>query len=286
MSTTLVQGMARIPALGWIIDSVGTLIPYLFVIAAFTFAYIFVPNTRVRLGPAIVGALVAGVLWQSVGWGFASFMVGSTKYAAVYSGFAILILFMIWLYLAWLILLVGASIAFYQQHPEYLKLPQAQAAGPGNRARERLGLLSLCLIAKQHFEGAPPLSAEQLATRFGTTPDWVHDTLWLLQDKGLLVALNSTPETYLPAQAPERITVHAALTALCRIDERPHTSGPATPLEQAVTEVFTAVERATTETLHGLTIRDLVLGGAPDRLHRPGSIKHPTSLANDVETPH
>jgi membrane protein len=92
LNTSLVLSMAKIPVLGWIIDTGGTLLPYFFAIAAFTFVYVFVPNTRVRLGPAVVGAIVAGVLWQSIGWGFAFFMVGSTNYAAIYSGFAILIL--------------------------------------------------------------------------------------------------------------------------------------------------------------------------------------------------
>ena len=47
-------------------------------------------------------------------------MASSSKYAAIYSGFAILVLFMIWLYVSWLVLLFGASVAFYVQHPEYL----------------------------------------------------------------------------------------------------------------------------------------------------------------------
>ena len=258
MSTTLVQGMAHIPALGWIIDSVGTLIPYLFVISAFTFAYLFVPNTRVRLGPAMVGALVAGILWQSIGWGFASFVVGSTKYAAIYSGFAILLLFMIWLYLAWLILLIGASIAFYQQHPEYLNSLSDQRQGPGHRVKEWIGLYSLCLIAKHHFEGAPPPSVEQLALRLGTMPEPVQQTLDLLQAQGLLIALNSSPESYLPAIAPENIKVQTVLSALRRNDEQPPEQ-LSTPLAQALADVFSMVEEATAERLHGLTLRELVL---------------------------
>ena len=49
---------------------------------------------------------------------FAVFVATSTRYSAIYSSFAILILFMIWLYVSWLTLLVGASVAFYRQHPE------------------------------------------------------------------------------------------------------------------------------------------------------------------------
>jgi membrane protein len=259
MSNQMVQDLAHISVLGWIIDSVGALIPYLFVIAAFTFAYLFVPNTRVRLGPAITGAIVAGVLWQSIGWGFASFVVGSTKYAAIYSGFAILILFMIWLYLAWLILLIGASIAFYQQHPEYLNLPRSKAACPGNRMREWIGLYSLAQIARQHFNGAPPLGAEYLAGRLGVSPQPVQEAIDLLQDQGLLVPLNADPETYLPARAAETLPLDAILAALRRSDERMPIEQASAPLEQAVDGLIKALERAHTQNLEGLTLRDLIL---------------------------
>ena len=76
-------------------------------------------------------ALSAAFSGRAVGWGFASFIVASTKYAAIYSGFAILILFMSWLYLNWLILLVGAEVSFYKQ------IPSAPFALCGHRYPER-----------------------------------------------------------------------------------------------------------------------------------------------------
>ena len=260
MSSGLVQELTTVPVLGWMIETAGRLIPYLFIIAAFTFVYVFVPNTRVRAGSALVGALVAGALWQTIGWGFAFFVVNSTKYAAIYSGFAILILFMIWLYLAWLILLVGASIAFYQQHPEYLRLPARGTNHVGNRQRERLGLLAMCLIAKRHFEGTPAPSAELLASELKMPMTPVADCLELLLNKGLIIAVGSNPETYLPGRAPERIELQTVLDVLRRTDEKPDplTLGPAPG--QSVAEILAAVEQAKARTLNGLTVRDLLLG--------------------------
>ncbi len=119
-SQRVVQALAGFAPLGAIVGGIGRLVPYLLVIAAFAFVYRYMPNTKVRLRAALIGAVVAGVLWQSVGWGFAAFVAGSAKYTAVYAGFAIVVLSMIWLYLSWLIVLLGASLAFYVQHPEYL----------------------------------------------------------------------------------------------------------------------------------------------------------------------
>lgn len=259
MSSGLVQELTTVPVLGWMIDTAGRLIPYLFIIAAFTFVYVFVPNTRVRVGSALVGALVAGFLWQTTGWGFASFVVNSTKYAAIYSGFAIVILFMIWLYLAWLILLVGASIAFYQQHPEHLRLLTRETTQVGSWRRERLGLLAMCLIAKRHFEGTPAPSADLLAGELKMPTAAVVDSLDLLLNKGLIVALGATPETYLPGRAPERIEVQTVLDALRRRDEKPDPLllGPAPG--QGVGEILAALEQASALALNGLTVRDLLL---------------------------
>ena len=172
MNNSVVQALVKLPGLAWVVESIGTLVPYLFVIAAFTFVYKFVPNTRVRLGSAAVGALVAGFLWQTIGWGFASFVVTSAKYAAIYSGFAILVFFMIWLYVAWLILLVGASIAFYHQHPEYLTL-RSRDARLSNRLKERLALSAMYLITQSHFRGTSPWTAEGLAKHLAVPTDAV-----------------------------------------------------------------------------------------------------------------
>ena len=84
---------------------------YIIVCAAFIFLYIFIPNTRVKFKSALIAGLMAGILWETAGWAFAVFVVTSTKYAAVYSGFAILLMFMIWLYVSGLILLVGVQIS-------------------------------------------------------------------------------------------------------------------------------------------------------------------------------
>ncbi len=118
------------------------------------------PNTRVRLGSALVGATVAGLLWGSVGWAFASFVVTSTKYTAVYSAFATLVFFMIWLYLSWMILLIGATIAFYHQNPE------AAAAGHAGaelspRLKEKLALLVMMLVGRRRYDGGSARSTER-----------------------------------------------------------------------------------------------------------------------------
>lgn len=112
-SNTVVRHLLELEPFGSLMVLAGKLIPYLMVVIAFTVCYLFIPNTRVRPGAALTGGLVAGVLWETVGKLFASFVAGSANYTAIYSGFAVVLLGMFWLYISWLILLLGAQVAYY-----------------------------------------------------------------------------------------------------------------------------------------------------------------------------
>ncbi|HID49397.1 MAG TPA: YihY/virulence factor BrkB family protein, partial [Chromatiales bacterium] len=154
--TTVFQALMEHPLLGWIYELVAYLLPYGIMTIAFSFIYVLFPNTRVKLSAAIVGGLVASILWQLSGWVFATFVVNSAKYTAIYSVFATLIIFLIWLYLNWLILLVGCSIAFYTQHGEYRNL-RTRLVWLSNRVREKMGLYIMALVGRHHYRKQPPL---------------------------------------------------------------------------------------------------------------------------------
>lgn len=150
----------------------GKLLPFVLVIAAFTFVYMLVPNTRVQFRSAFYGAVVAGVLWQALGIVFTSFVGGSSSYTAIYSGLAILLVFMIWLYLSWIILLIGSGISLYHQHPEYLKWEKLDLH-LSTRMRDQLALQAMVNIARAHddrqFAGAPALATWRRISGFRWT---------------------------------------------------------------------------------------------------------------------
>ncbi|VAX04186.1 Ribonuclease BN, partial [hydrothermal vent metagenome] len=135
MSHSLVKELLTVAPLGGLYVAFSKLLPWLLISGAFTVTYLIIPNTRVRVPSALVGGAVAGLLWQAASWGFTAFVVGSTQYTAIYSSFAIIILFLIWLYISWQVLLLGASIAFYYQNPAAVH-PASRVLGP--RSREAL----------------------------------------------------------------------------------------------------------------------------------------------------
>ena len=69
----------------------GRLTPYILVTGVFTFMYAFIPNTKVRLRAALVGGVVAGVLWAAGGALFARFVTSASPTMVIYAGFAIVI---------------------------------------------------------------------------------------------------------------------------------------------------------------------------------------------------
>ncbi len=186
----------------------------------------------------------------------------SAKYAAIYSGFAILIIFMLWLYVAWLILLVGASIAFYHQHPEDLTM-RHRDAGMSNRLKERLALSVMYLIAQSHFRGTRPWTLEGLAKHLAVPTDAVISIIAPLEARGLVIAAGEDPLVYVPAQAPERIAVKTLLETVRSGEEGPDPSAQQMHREQAVDSIISRIDQAVDAALANITLRELCVDAPP-----------------------
>lgn len=245
---------------GLVVRALGVLGPYLFVTGVFTFLYVFVPNTRVRFQAALAGGVTAGVLWAASGALFARIVAASTQMVAIYAGFAIFLAALIWIYLSWLILLIGAQLSFYVQNPRYLRVGQAPV-WLTSRLRERLALTVMLLVARQFIGGGTPWRQRALAERLeipGSALALVIDSL----EKAGLVTLTDDEEI-LPARDLESIGVHDLLTAVR--DEREYATWL---LWRARTEpeadaIADTVESAIRECIAGRSLRDMAQPATP-----------------------
>ena len=107
----------------------------------FTLLYTGLPNTEVRLRSALVGAVVAGTLWQVAQLIYVSYVIRMVRYSAVYGALWQVPILLAWLYLAWCIILFGAQVTRAHQQavgirsgagPQTASLPQT--ASPQNTA--------------------------------------------------------------------------------------------------------------------------------------------------------
>lgn len=258
MNTSLVQYLINVKPLGEVIVLGSRLIPYLLVIAAFTFIYMFIPNTRVKLLPAVVGGVVAGVLWQTSGWAFAAFVATSTNYAAIYSGFAILILLLIWLYLSWMILLLGAQVAFYVQHPQYVTREPVRF-DLSNRLRERLALQLMFMVADHHLNGREPWTLDAFAQHLGLPMQPVNQVLRLMINTGFVAETNEEPPAYLPRRDIETIALADLLEVVRSAGESRLLTVKSLPHQDQVEDAMESVRRAVQQQLGARTLRDLVV---------------------------
>ena len=114
---------------------------------------------------------------------------------------------MIWLYVSWVILLIGSSIAFYHQHPEQLNWRKTDVHLSA-RMRFQLALQAMVSVARYHDRQSDlEPTAENLAAYQRVPVQVLQRMLEALVGDGLLTTSNESPPHYLPAAALERIRV-------------------------------------------------------------------------------
>jgi membrane protein len=174
--------------------------PYVVMWALFTFLYVFMPNTRVRMGSAAVGGIIGGTLYQLFQAAYIYFQVGVSNYNAVYGSFAALPLFLTWLQASWMIVLLGAEICYAHQNAKWFEFE------PGVRKLDRatrnlVALWVMQRIARRFSAGGRGCSAEELAAAGDLPALLARETLEELEEAGLLA--RAAPRGSEPDQGPE-----------------------------------------------------------------------------------
>jgi membrane protein len=270
-STSAVDRLREI-GLGWLLAGISTLTPYLLVIATFTFLYVFVPNTKVRFVPALIGGAFAGALWAGGGSLFTSFVAAAGRNVAIYSGFAIVFVALLWLYLSWLILLLGAQLAFYVQNPSDLRLGQ-RAPTASNSLRERLALTVMLLVGRDFAKPDHGWRIESLAARVRVPRHTLEPIAAALTSAGLLTRTNEN--RLIPARDLRRIALADILEAV-RSSEHHSQHEADQNWTSTVEDIASRVELAIREALGDRTLEDLVDADVASAQPPPASVSPST----------
>lgn len=185
------------------------LIPYLLTCLLFTFLYIFMPNTRVRFIPALIAGLIAGSIYQFLQWAFFGLQVGVAQYNAIYGTFAALPLFLIWLNVSWVVLLLGAKVAFAVQNVDAFEFAMEDRR-LSNRQLLIFSLRITYLCIKKFTLGEPAPSTIEISNLLEIPHPLTSQLVYQLVQAEVLSEATRVKDSeicYQPAKNPDHLTI-------------------------------------------------------------------------------
>ncbi|MBN1899086.1 MAG: YihY family inner membrane protein [Spirochaetes bacterium] len=213
-SNTIVQKILSVSVISHLYLFLLRLTPYIMVWLALTFVYYFMPNTRVKFTSALTGGIIGGTLWQVAQFFYIHFQVGVAKYNAIYGSFSQIPLFLIWLYISWVVVLLGAEISFAAQNlGTYQK--EASSVNISMSDKERFALRIMLLISKSFYNSETFLNNESISTGLNLPVKLVNEILGILEKSGLVVAVKKEGGIYFtPGKPLEKINVYDVIKTL------------------------------------------------------------------------
>jgi len=243
MNSEVTQGIVSIEPFGSMFYLLVLITPYIMLAAAFTLIYIFLPNTKVEIVPAILGALFAAILWQMAGYFFAEFVAKSSNYDAIYSGFAALIVFLLWLFIGGLIFLTGAKLAFYIQNPEAIILKR-DARDSSLMAKEKMVLAVFYEVANNFYHDKPVWTVDKLAKHLRIPTNELDSLIELFIEQNILRLSDETKPGILFAKDLHNISLQQVIEAswLVAWDVTPMTQKQSPAVEKVTCDIAATLE--------------------------------------------
>ena len=265
VATSMTAAVQSSSAIAWLsrLSGVGPTIDYFLKWAAagvvwllFAFLYLVIPNTKVRVVPALIGGLAAGSVWQLTQWAYISFQIGVANYNAIYGALAQLPLLMAWFYVSWVIVLFGAEIAFAVQNVAHYSQERRTAPVQGHALLEYAGVCVARELARAAYGRTEAPTVESLAVALDVPVRLVRRIVEALSSAGYVHLSSDSPERCHLSLAPDRITVAGVLDVLggkARRGPVPGNGGD----EDAIAGLLIEVQAARDEALAGKTLADL-----------------------------
>jgi membrane protein len=188
----------------------GLVVPLVLVCLGFALLYYFIPAARVAPHAALAGAVVGGSLWWIAVHGYAYYSALALAYSKIYGSLGVVPILLLWIWLTWLIVLLGAEVAAAVQYAP--TAPLVTDARASQSLRELLALRLMATVARRYDAGAPPVGVDDLCADAQAPSRLVVEVVQQLRDAGLL--LESTDGRLVAAVDPKRMTAAEILRAL------------------------------------------------------------------------
>ncbi len=192
--------------------------PYLFTWVTFTLLYAYIPNTRVRFRSALLGGVFAGTLWEIAKYGYTVYAAQSTTYATIYGSLSALPVFLVWLYVTWLIVLIGAEVAFADQNSKTYR-QEAHSPNVSQKFKEFLALNIVSLVCEKYHVGEGAVTGRQVSDFFKVPVRLSNELLFNLSRAAILLETGEEERYYCPAKPIDQIYIKDVIESLRSMGE-------------------------------------------------------------------
>jgi membrane protein len=167
---------------GWLQGALLALAPFVVALMAFTLLFTVVPNRRVKFRHALAGAAFSAVAFEASKRGFVFYLSNFPTYERLYGALATIPIFLVWIYVTWVVILLGASVSASLTTFNYRRAHWRW--NPRHHLLLVMRLIDHLAEAQQHGEGRS--SAELLAREEAMTDSELQNLLDRLCEAGLV----------------------------------------------------------------------------------------------------
>jgi membrane protein len=235
---------------------------------AFALANKLLPSAPVRWKSALVAGLLSALFFELAKMLFGAYVVhvAFARYMGIYGPLALLPILLLWVYYTWLVVLLGAEVAYAMQHLSELELYDRRGgrleAHLDERVNGQVATRVMVAIARG-WRAGQPIDRETLMRSFELAPEAIDRLLRRLTEAHLVIQVQESDEAaYVPARPPAEITLADVFAPFRDGDVvRP---GARAASRQPLDQVLTRLEESRRSQLESITVGALAVAESTD----------------------
>ena len=266
-------------ALAWLASSwlhgLARAVPALLEFIALTLLYGLIPNCAVRWRDGALGAMIATLAIEILKIGFSIYISATSFYNTVYGALAVIPIFLLWMYISWMAVLVGAVVA--AALPNW-RIDERIGTVPAGGVRLGLSLALIAALARAQRDGETR-STPALAGELGVATTVIDEHIKPLVEAGF--AAHTQSGRWVLAWSPESATLHDLYEALHLPLAGRWTEQVSAPWQRLVAPAMDRFVKAETAAMQ-VTIASLIAETLEPKVHRRGRWRSAPPVAEKV----
>ena len=266
--------LRQLVPLRWVLERTGTfdvffgvLFPWVFVTIGFSVLYALMVSRKIPIAAALIGGIVGGTLWFAAAHAYGWYARSTVYYANIYGSLAAIPIFIFWLYLSWLLVFIGAQVAFAWQNLDTYR-EEILSTAPSQVGREQIALRIVAEVAQRFVFGEPPAAVAELATMLHMSVRALNEALCQLVALGLLLEVGDDQRLVL-SRDPRLLSPPEVLHGL-RAQGKEVAARGDDPLSERIRHLYEHADDAAAAAWKGCSFADLA-HPAPHRDEAPAS---------------